>query len=165
MIPVTLPTLDQVRSLPVVDDQVVHPDVVDVNIHMNITSYFNRGSWSAWRRLEQLGMVRHDDPARHESLFVVEHHLRYLGELHLGDRYTTRVGWAETTSKAVRGVTFFVAEEADRLACVVGIVYLNVGLESRRAQPMPADLKAAIDAEIAAHPWVADVDSGVSLRR
>lgn len=58
---------------------------------------------------------------------------------------------AGRTDKAVHGVGLVLDRERDRLACAMEVVYVHVA--------------AALDAEVGAHPWVAGLATGLSLRR
>ena len=54
--------------------------------------------------------------------------------------------------------------ERDRVACRMEVVYVHVDMAARRASVMPDDVAARADAEVAAHPWVAGVATGLTLR-
>jgi len=72
---------------------------------------------------------------------------------------------AGRTDKAVHGVGLVLDRERDRLACAMEVVYVHVDMTERRAAPIPVDVAAALDAEVGAHPWVAGLATGLSLRR
>ncbi len=160
-----LPTTAQVRTLPAAFEMAVPEDAIDDNGHMNIGHYFKYGSWAPWLRLGQLGMSEDYIPRRQLSFFTVEHRIAYLGELRLGERFAVHVGLAGRTAKALHSVSYVVDEEHDRVACAMEIVYVHISMESRRSTPIPADLAEPIDAEIAAHLWVVDAATGLTLRR
>lgn len=160
-----LPTADQVRSLPSYFDQTVSPDAIDENGHMNISYYFRYGSWAPWKRLGELGMAEDYIESREMSFFTVEHAIRYLGELRLDEPYAVHTGFVGRTAKAAHAIAFVLDRTRDRVACVMEVMYVHVSMETRRACDIPDDLAAALDAEIAAHPWVADAATGLSLRR
>lgn len=160
-----LPTADQVRQLPAYFEQPVASDNIDVNGHMNITAYFREGVWAPWKRLTELGLGDAYIEERGLSFFTVEHNIRYVGELRLGEPYSVRPGFVGRTSKAVHGVSFVFDHTRERVVCVLEVMYVHVSMETRRAVDIPDDIAAAIDSEIAAHPWVADAATGLSLRR
>lgn len=160
-----LPTVAQVRTLPAMFEMTVPADDIDENGHMNITAYFKYGAWAPWLRLGQLGMSDDYIPRRRLSFFTVEHRIGYTGELRLGERFSVHLGLAGRTAKAVHSVSYVLDEEHDRLACTMEIMYVHVSMESRRSVPIPGDLAEPIDAEIAAHAWVAEAATGLALRR
>ncbi len=160
-----LPTADQVRTLPALFERPVPEDAIDDNGHMNISVYFRDGSWAPWNRLVELGMGEDYIAERGLSFFTVEHSIRYLGELRLGEDHSVHPGFAGRTSKALHAVSFVLDRARDKVVCVMEVMYVHVSMETRRACDIPDDLAAALDAEIAAHPWVADAATALSLRR
>lgn len=160
-----LPTAEQVRTLPALFERPVPQDAIDENGHMNISVYFRDGAWAPWNRLVELGMDADYIEERGLSFFTVEHAIRYLGELRLDEPYSVHPGFAGRTSKAVHAVSFVLDQTRDKVVCVMEVMYVHVSMESRRACDIPDDLTAALDAEIDAHPWVADAATGLSLRR
>lgn len=160
-----LPTAAQVRALPAFFDQTVPEAFIDTNGHMNITDYFRLGSWAPWQRLMDLGVDERYIPDRGLSFFTVEHHIRYLSELRLGERFSIGVGFAGRTGKALQAAAFVLDQERDQLSCVLEVMYVHVSMDSRRAVDIPGDVAQVLDTEIDAHPWVADVATGLGLRR
>lgn len=161
----TSPSIDQLRSLPATMDLTVPAESIDENGHMNITKYFELGAWAPWVRLQQVAVGEDYIGERGNSFFTVEHRIRYLGELRLDEPFSVRAAFAGRTEKALHGISFVVDESRDRLACVMEEVYVHVSMESRRSTPIPDDVAAALDDEIAAYPWVAETATGLSLRR
>lgn len=160
-----LPSIDQVRSLPAYFEMTVPEDFIDENGHMNITKYFDLGAWAPWKRLGELGMGEDYIERRQQSFFTVEHHIRYLGELRLGEPLSVRTAIVERTHKAVHGISFVVDESRDKIACVMEISYVHVSMESRRSAPIPDDVAAGIDGEIAQRGWALEAATGLTLRR
>jgi acyl-CoA thioesterase FadM len=143
----------------------VPDDYIDENGHMNITKYFELGAWAPWARLGELGIGESYIPQRGLSFFTVEHHIRYLAELRLGEAFSVRPALVARTGKAVHAVSFVVDEARDRIACTMELLYVHVSMESRRATPIPDDVAASLDGEIAERAWALDVATGLSLRR
>ncbi|CAN5383528.1 hypothetical protein BH11ACT8_BH11ACT8_22810 [soil metagenome] len=158
-------TADQARTLPAFFDMSVPEDVIDENGHMNISAYFQYGSWAPWQLLGTLGMNEDYIEGRGLSFFTVGHHISYLEELRLGERFTVRAGIAGRSGRAVHLTALILDEERDRLACVLEAMYVHISMETRRAAPIPEELVAAIEASAAAHPWVAEISTGLTLRR
>lgn len=158
------PTTEQVLALHTAVDATVPPDHVDENDHMNISHYFSAGSLAVWD-LTQRATGPDYIARRGLSFFTVEHRIAYLGELRLGERYTVHGALAGRTDKAVHGVGLVLDRERDRVACRMEVVYVHVDMAGRRATPIPDDVAAALDAEVDAHPWVAGLATGLSLRR
>lgn len=164
-LPATRPTIEQVRSLPAFFEQTVPEDYIDENRHMNITKYFELGAWAPWMRIGQLGVDDSYIAERGLSFFTVEHHIRYLGELRLGEPLSVRPAFVGRTDKALHGISFVVDESRDKVACTMEILYVHVSMESRRSVPIPDDVAAALDGEIAEQAWARDAATGLALRR
>jgi acyl-CoA thioesterase FadM len=160
-----LPDIDQVRTLPAYFEMEVPDDYIDPNGHMNITKYFELGAWAPWERLGDFGAGLSYIGERQLSFFTVEHHIRYLGELRLGERFSVRPAFVGRTGKALHAIAFVVDEEHGRVACSMEIMYVHVSMESRRAVTVPDDVAAALDDEIAERAWAAEVATGLTLRR
>ncbi|WP_148613528.1 thioesterase family protein [Nocardioides rubriscoriae] len=161
----SLPTLDQVRSLPAYYGMTVPDDYIDQNGHMNISRYFELGAWAPWRRLEEMGADDSYIPERGLSFFTVEHHIRYLAELRLGEAFSVRPAIVARTGKAVHGISFVVDEGRDRIVCTMELLWVHVSMQARRAAPIPDDVAAALDGEIAQRAWARDAATGLTLRR
>lgn len=158
-------SVEQVLTLPLLSDTTVPESFIDENGHMNIRDYFSIAAYGPWQRMVEFGMDPDYISERGLSFFTVEHRVSYLGEMRLGDRYSLHAGFAGRTDKALHAAAYIVDRGRERLACTLEVVYLHVSMTTRRSTPIPADLAAALDTEIADHPWVACVADGLSLRR
>ena len=159
------PTYEQLAELHTSSEQAVPESHIDENGHMNITHYFTEGAWGAWALMRDRIMGEGYIEERGQSFFTVEHRIAYLGELRLGERYSVRSALVERRGKAVHAATFVVDEERRQVACRMEIVFVHVDMAERRSVPVPDAIAEAIDAEAAAHPWVAEAATGLSLRR
>ena len=159
------PSTEQLLSLPTLSDQRVPEDHIDQNGHMNIAHYFREGSIGAWRLVVDRATGEDYIERRGLSLFTVEHRIAYLGELRAGERYSVHATVVARTDKAVHTVAFVVDRERDRVACRMELVYVHVDMEHRRAASIPDDVAASLDEVASEHPWVAEVATGLSLRR
>ncbi|QVT78125.1 L-carnitine dehydrogenase [Nocardioides aquaticus] len=163
--PTAQPTTAQVLALHTATDTTVPEDHIDENGHMNIGHYFSAASWAVWDLTTERVTGADYIARRGSSFFTVEHRIAYLGELRLGERYSVHAALAGRTDKALHGLALVLDRERDRVACRMEVVYLHVDMDARRSSTMPDDVAARAGAEVAAHPWVADVATGLSLRR
>lgn len=159
------PTIEQLLALHTATETTVPEEHIDENGHMNIGHYFSAGSWAVWDLTQERVTGRDYIGRRGLSFFTVEHRIAYLGELRLGERYSVHAALAARTEKAVHGLALVLDRERERVACRMEVVYVHVDMAGRGSVPMPDDVAAAADTEVAAHPWVADVATGLSLRR
>ncbi len=132
---------------------------------MNISHYFRLASHATWHRMRDLGMAEDYIATRGRSFFVVEHRLRYLAELRPGERFSVHGTLVAQASKALHGVAFVLDGERDRVACTFEAIWVHVDMDTRRAAPIPPDLRDSFATEIDRHAdWVAPVAHGLSLR-
>lgn len=162
---VSHPTYDEARSLPLAHEQTVPADWIDVNGHMNIAHFFSLGSLGAWVRLQEAGMGTDYIDTRGLSFFTVAHHVDYLSELRLDQPLEVRAGIVERNDKAARSLACVLDPDHQRVACVLEVKVVHVSMETRRVVPMPDDVAAGIDADIAAHPWLLAHAGGLTLAR
>jgi acyl-CoA thioester hydrolase len=163
-----LPTYDQIVQLPAVDAQVVSPEFIDLNGHMNIRHYFDAASIGLWRACIAAGMDQSYSDERGLTLFTVEQHIRYFSELRLGERFTVHGRFLERSDRAVHAMSFVVAPETESLACTFEAAYVHVDMNTRRSVPIPDDVAARFDDEIAAGDalgWEAPVSGAMGVRR
>ncbi len=132
---------------------------------MNIAHYFAEGSLGLWGLVGDTITGADYIARRGLSFFTVEHRIRYTGELRERQRYSVQSGLVARTAKAVHGVSLVLDRERDAVACTMEIVYVHVDMERRRAVTIPEDVAARIDDEVAAHPWLAALATGLSLER
>ena len=163
-----LPTYDQITQLPARVEQVVPPEFIDENGHMNIRHYFDAASHALWYLNIALGMDESYNADRELSLFTVEQHLRYFSEMNLGDRFTVHGRLLERSGKVLHGMAFVVSPDSESLACTFEATYIHVSMTTRRSVPIPDDLAARFDAEIARGDelgWAAPVCGAMGVHR
>jgi len=131
--------------------EVVRPDWIDYNGHMNVAFYvlaFDHATDAVFEYL-QIG----EDYRRRTgcSMFAMEVHVLYMAELKEGEplRITTQILGADE-----KRLHFFHrmyhAGRGTQAACLE-IMGLNVDLTARKAQPFPSDAYARLQRVAAAH--------------
>ena len=163
-----LPTFDQVMESPPLIERTVTPNFIDVNGHMNILHYMEFGANGADVICRAVGI---DDAYRAErrmGVFTVEHHLGYHSELREGDKLSVHTRVLERSDKAVHLVSMLLDRSREQLSNTLEIVLLHVGLDTRKAEPMPDDVAAGWDSYIAesvALDWSPPVCGSMGVRR
>ena len=163
-----LPTYDQIVQLPAADEQVVPPEFIDENGHMNIRHYFDAASFALWRVCIAAGMDESYNAERGLSLFTVEQHLRYFSEMRVGERFAAHGRLLERSGKVIHGMAFVVSPSSRSLACTFEATYVHVNMTTRRSVEIPADMATSIDAEIARGDelgWAAPVCGAMGVHR
>lgn len=144
-----MPTMSQLAQISPTFDRVVQPDDLDLNGHMNVVGFFTPLVRTARDELASAGITEQYIDRRRLGVFASEHHLRYLGELRLGQRLTTRARFLERSDKAVHLQCYLTNETAGRLACVLEVVAVHISQETRRPTSIPDDVATALDARVA----------------
>ena len=163
-----LPSYDQIAQLPSGEEHAVTPDLIDLNGHMNIRHYFDAASLDLWRICIAADTEWSTFEERGLSLFTVEQHLRYVSELRTGDTFVVHGRLLERSDRVVHAMSFVVTPEAQKLACTFEASYVHVDTSTRRSVPIPDDLAARFDAQIAASEalgWAAPVSGAMGIRR
>ncbi|MDO5627052.1 MAG: thioesterase family protein [Mobilicoccus sp.] len=146
----SIPSVPQVAALPCAGRTVVPQEYVDANGHMNIAPYMQIYNDHGWDYLGRFGLGPDDALAGTAMIFDVEHHLRYLREVHVGDTLASRVRFIARTDKAVQMMIYLVNETRDELAGTFESVSLHVAADTRRVAPFPKSIAERLDAQVAA---------------
>lgn len=148
---IALPTLMQVRQLPKITNKIIPPEYEDANGHVNIQHYLSIYDEAGWPFFAMLGLDERYMKEERNGLFDLEHHLRYLAELHVGDTVTVHGRFLGRTAKRLHGLWFIVNESRDQLSNTFEFITSHANLEERRTSPFPEELAARLDAMIAEH--------------
>lgn len=140
---------DLVAPLEPVITREVTTDDLDHNDHMTVARFFEAQVASVRARLASTGITAEYATERRMGTVAGEHHLRYLAELRLGDRFSTRVRVLARSERAAHLMSFLVNETQQRIACTLEVVVVHISQETRRSTPFPEDVAAALDAHVA----------------
>ena len=162
-----IPTLEQVDALPADLELVVPPEFTDANGHMNIARYLEVHSDSGWVAYATFGLGEANARAGGPTTFDAEHFLRYLHEVHAGDRVTVHSRVLGRTAKALHVMQFLVDRTTGEVANTFEALSVSVDLTTRRSAVFPDRIAALLDARIARDaglPWDAPVCGAIRLR-
>jgi len=143
-----LPTFDQVRVLPCAHEQVVPAHYADANGHMNIVRYMELHNEAAWKHMGQFGLGEEQAVEGTAGSFEVEHHLRYLREVHVGDLVAVHFRTLARSDKALHVMQFLLNVTREELANTLESISLSVDMATRRPAPFPSDVAALLDARL-----------------
>jgi acyl-CoA thioester hydrolase len=123
---------------------VVQESMIDVNAHMNFENYLPL-AMEAMRPLidDALGMGE-TYATRGLGLFVVEHRMRYLAEVRVGQELTGHTWLLASAAGSLVAESALLNRTAGRTAYVLRTQYVHVDLGSRRAVDFPADVEARL---------------------
>lgn len=143
-----LPTFEQVRALPCAHEQVVPAHYADANGHMNIVRYMELHNEAAWKHMGQFGLGEEHAREGTAGSFEVEHHLRYLREVHVGDLVAVHFRLIGRSDKALHLMQFLVNVTRRELSNTLESLGLSVDMSTRRTAPFPDHVAALIDARL-----------------
>ena len=161
------PTYAQVSQLPAAREGEVEPTFIDENGHMNIGDYFRLTTHSLWDDTRAAGFTESYVTERHLSLFTVEQHVRYLGEMRLGQPFTVHNRFLARSARTVHAIAFLLDQEARQLACTMEVTWVHVDMRTRRAADLPDDLAAGLDDLLARSDkldWPAPLSGAMGVR-
>ncbi|MCE1177701.1 MAG: thioesterase family protein [Micrococcales bacterium] len=162
------PTLEQIRELPRVYELTIPESFTDANGHVNIARYLDIHSDAGWAHMHQFGLGEEHAKEGGAGMFDVDHRLRYLREMHAGDRIAVHVQIVERTDKAVRTLQYIVNETREELANTLEAVSLSVDLATRRVTPWSPEAMVGLDERFALDQglsWQPVLDPDLDLRR
>ena len=119
-------------GLPVTGDRVVPQSWTDYNGHMNETHYLEVGSQATDRFMEMVGADA-SYIAGGKSFFTAENHVRYLAEVHAGDRLRITTQVLAGGGKKMQLFQFIHRGDGE-LAATMETLLLHVNLETRRTE-------------------------------
>jgi acyl-CoA thioester hydrolase len=125
-------------------DDVVRPEWIDSNGHMNLAYYVVVFDLATDKFYEDIGFGTTYRARTGNSSFVAETHTVYEREVHVGDRLQIRTWLLNADAKRVHYFhEMFHAESGERSA-VQELMALHIDMAVRKVAPMPADLQASL---------------------
>jgi len=146
-----LPTVEQVRQLPKLLTKIIPPEYEDANGHVNIQHYLGLYDEAGWPFVALLGLGQQYIEQERSGLFDLEHHLRYLAELHVGDTVSVYGRMLGRSAKRMHGIWFILNANREQVSNNFEFVSSHADLEARRTSPFPEAITAKLDAMIAEH--------------
>ncbi len=152
--------LPDLTTLPITCQKTIPEEYIDIMGHMNVTWYiylFDQATRTFFRSfgfgepyVERTGM----------GSFALEQHIRYLGEVRLGDQVTLRTRALGRSEKTLHFIHFMLRDRDGSLAATSELVGAHADLTLRRIAPFPLEVVQALDRVLAEHarlPWQAPV--------
>jgi acyl-CoA thioester hydrolase len=135
-----LPTVEQVRRLPCFYRAEITRDHLDAMGHMNIRWYLAFYDEAAWAFFATFGMDEHYFRERRGGGFALQHHLRYLAEVRLGECVAVHGRLLSYSAKRIHFMGFMINETQGRLASTLEALGAHADMNTRRLSPFPPDL-------------------------
>ena len=140
------PGVEQVRQLFLADQLTIPDGWEDQNGHINVGFYMALYNDSGWPMLDLVGVDERYFKERKMGLVDLDNHLRYISELHVGERVTAYGRFLAHDRKRIQGMIFVVNDDRDVLACIIEFLSINFDLQKRRSAEIPADIAARLTA-------------------
>jgi acyl-CoA thioester hydrolase len=144
-------SFENISVLPVLLTRKIPPEWEDSNGHVNIQYYLALVEQSGWPMLESIGLGESYFRERRRGLFDLEHHLRYLAELHVGDQVTVHSRMLDRSEKRLHGMMFILNQSRRQLSCTLEYITSGADLDTRRTAPFPDDIALRFDQIIEQH--------------
>jgi acyl-CoA thioester hydrolase len=148
--PPTIP-LEWLEPLPVVYRTVIPPEYRDAMDHMNVRWYLALYDEAGDEMYKLYGQTAEYYRAHDAGGFDLEHHIRYLAEVRIGDTVAVRARLLRRTEKRLHYMMFMVNETRGVLSSTFECINSHADLKQRRTAPYPDFIAAQIDAIIAQH--------------
>ncbi len=145
------PTLDEIRQLPVDLTMTVPPQWEDRNGHVNVQYYLGIYHLAGWQILENIGIDEGYLTDQQAGIFDIEHHIRYLTEIKVGEVVSAYNRMLGRDGKRFHGMLFIVNDTCQQLACSIEYLSIYVDQQLRRAATYPEDMAVKLDQLLAEH--------------
>ncbi len=119
----------------------VYPWHCDHMGHMNVMWYVSKFDEASWQLLSSLGLSASRFRNDGVGMAAVEQRIDYKRELHAGDGVTIRSAVLDVSEKAIRMVHELTHDETGDVAARTVIVGVHIDATTRRARPLPADVR------------------------
>ena len=143
------PSIDEIQQLPLLNELQVPAAYEDFNGHMRITHHLGVHDDAGMRWFALLGLDETYFAERRKGIADLEHHLRYLAEVHAGDHVAVHSRFLGRSAKTLHSIWFLVNLTRRQVANTLEAVSAHMDLDQRRATPFPDDVAGTLDRLIA----------------
>ncbi|MCB9452601.1 MAG: thioesterase family protein [Anaerolineaceae bacterium] len=143
--------LEQINELPKYHRATIIPDYLDAMGHMNIRWYMAIFDDAAWKFFATIGMDIDYYQQEQAGGFALQHFIRYLAEVRLGETVVVHTRVLGRSSKRVHFMLFMVNETTGVLAATLEALGSHADMRVRRTSPYPPLIAKQIDTILRAH--------------
>ena len=149
--PTGMPTVQQIQQLPVDLTMSIPPEWEDHNGHVNVQHYLSIYHLGGWQVLDNIGINQVYLNERKVGIFDLEHHIRYLAEIQIGEEVSVYSRVLNRNEKLLHGMLFIVNNTQQRLACTIDYLSICIDKKLRSSTAIPADMALKLDDLLAQH--------------
>ncbi|HEU5141417.1 MAG TPA: thioesterase family protein [Bacillales bacterium] len=124
-------------------EDLVRPDWVDYNGHMNDAAYANVFSLAVDRLMEELGITAAFRDEHQYSIYTLETHLCYLAEAHEGQELHVTVQLLDHDQKRLHVFFVMLDNNGNRLATSEQML-MGMNMEEERPAPFPTQIENSV---------------------
>jgi acyl-CoA thioester hydrolase len=166
MPPIQPISIQDIELLPLISQAVIAEQHLDLMGHMNVRHYLALFDDASWTFFQSLGMTEAYYKANDAGGFALEHHIRYLSEVRLGEKVHIHVRLLQRNAKRIHFMYFMVNQNKGVLSATLESVASHADLKLRRTSPYPPEISVNLDAMIADHSqlgWDAPINGHMSV--
>lgn len=119
--------------------------------HMNVMWYVGKFDEASWQALGVIGLTASRFRAEGLGMATVAQELTYKKELHAGDAVTIRTSVLAVGDKTVRVLHEMTHDETGDVAATTVIVGVHIDATTRRARPLPSDVRELAELRVRHH--------------
>lgn len=159
-----LPTLDELRQLPLCHRETIPYDYIDAYGHMNVRFYFALWEKAAHGFMQFLGADVHAMLQQGHGNWVLRQVVDYLAEVREGDTVAVNGRIVGCSPKRLHNKYWMVNETRGNIAATSEVLVTCADLKARRTAPFPEPMATSIGARCAEHAalaWAAPVSGAI----
>ena len=126
--------------------------------HMNVQWYVAKFDEATWQLFAAIGLPASRLRAGKIGMAGVEQHLSYMRELFAGDVVTVSTTVLEVKEKAIRFAHDMVRDDTGEVAARTVLVVVHLDAVTRKARPLPDDVRARATAMLEAQHAAGEVE-------
>ena len=143
--------IEHVQQLPVDYRFTIPNSYLDIMGHMNIRWYMALFNEGVLPFLQKIGVTQAYVERQNCGAFALEHFVRYLAEVHVGQTVTIHTRVVARSAKRLHFMQFMANETTGNVAATLEILNSHANLALRRTSPYPKQITDKIDALLAEH--------------
>lgn len=162
----SIPTAEEVLALPAALVMVAPSEWEDENGHVNVSHYYDLHLRGATADMVALGLDTYRERTG-LSTFSIEQHIRFLGEVHVGDEVSVHLRWVARGDKVAHVMSIIVNRTSGTVVNVLEFLEAHVDLRTRRTCSWAPDMADVLDGVVGAHEglsWAAPVSGALGVR-
>ena len=155
-------------ALPVTNCKTIPPEYIDIMGHMNVMWYIHIFDYGTRSLFDSFGFGEEYVRRTGMGSFALDSHIRYLGEVRLGESVTVRSRLLDRSAKTLHFIHFMTRDHDGELSATIEVLAAHADLTLRKVTPFPPEVLAQLDPLLAAHqrlPWDAPLSGCISVRK